>query len=135
MNRTVTNRALTEIEAAHQDYVEANMDNRYIETQTTKRNIDFWKRNSVHIRSANAQVMKQALRESSAEAKKLYADEKSYRKYCLSEKNEDMSRTLSLYTSSKVGECHVMSWMRVLWRCLQFDMPVEIQNRIKFSKR
>lgn len=43
------------------------------------------------------------LRESSAEAKKIYADEKCYRKFCLSEQRGDLSRTLSLHTSSKAS--------------------------------
>ena len=86
----------------HQEYVEDNFENRLVEADSTQRNIDFWKKNSLHIKSANAIEMKEGLRQSSSEAKMIYADEKKYRKYCLTEGSGALSRTLSLHTSSKV---------------------------------
>ena len=101
-DRTATNKCLLSIETAHTDMKEANMDNRRLEQDRTRRNIQWWRKASYQTMSENARDMKCALRESSSEAKRQVEDEKKYRKYCLAEGSDALSRTLSQHSSSRV---------------------------------
>mmetsp|Transcript_24566 Transcript_24566/g.36176 ORF Transcript_24566/g.36176 Transcript_24566/m.36176 type:complete len:557 (+) Transcript_24566:108-1778(+) len=114
--RTGVNNALLSGDQALYDAIESNIHRRVAENKITERNINHWRQTEYEMRCQSAAEQKAAMQRSTAAAKMTNEEEKKLR---LESLNRGMKKdhSLSSFTSSK------------------FELPQEISDRIKFSKR
>jgi hypothetical protein len=135
-HRTGLNRALVAADEEWDEIVESNIERRTIEKLNTEKNIKHWRANEYLNRSESASALKTCLRSSVERGQMTIAEEKRMRKEALNVYNTKEIGPLSYFTSSQVSIYHSPFDPSFPHESLlKHEVPIEITNKIRFSKR